>query len=67
MKNTDSILSDIQDSKIEAPHIQRWLANVIDFIIEVTVGLCIYIIVPKDIILQLIASDYLRLLLIFLI
>lgn len=68
MENTDSILSDIQNSEIEASYFQRLLASLIDFVVEILLVLVIYITIPKEIILRLIGSNtYTRYLLIFII
>jgi uncharacterized RDD family membrane protein YckC len=57
MENTDSILSDIQNSETEASYFQRLLASLIDFAVEIFIVFSIYIIIPKEIILGLIGSN----------
>lgn len=57
MENTDSILSDIQNSETEASYFQRILASLIDFAVEIFIVLLIYITIPKEIILRLIGSN----------
>lgn len=57
MENTDSILSDIQNSEIEASYFQRLLASLIDFAVEIFIVFLIYITIPKEIILRLIGSN----------
>ncbi|WP_414672816.1 RDD family protein [Lacibacter sp.] len=56
MENTDSILSDIQNSEIEASYFQRLLASLIDFAVEIFIVFLVYITIPKEIILRLIGS-----------
>lgn len=57
MENTDSILSDIQNSETEAPYFQRLLASLIDVAVEIFIVFVIYITIPKEIILRLIGSN----------